>query len=384
MSTLSKFWKIILSYKWGIILSFAVTVGLTLLFGFFLGEEANSEGEFQPLTNINVAIFDRDDTSLTNSFINFLDDKHQITEIEDNMDEWLEVTTWNVTALVIEIPEGFTESFITGDNIVQIEFLHNENSVEGHLLQGQIERYFSALGVYIAGGFDIGSASQLSADIFENGVEVQMKVVQENYFMDEYFFFRFMPVSLLLVIAVATGGVFLALKKQDISRRIESAPVSYRRRTLERIGSCLTFGLLSWFVFVTTAVVMFGQTMFEVENLIRLFNSLPLVLLGISIAYVMMLFVEKREMIMSFVIIVVMSLAMPAGILFELDMMGVQVLRVARFTPLYWYSRVNDMILFEGINLDWALIIQSFAIQIAFAAAILAVGMVIGKERRKG
>jgi len=110
-------------------------------------------------------------------------------------------------------------------------------------------------------------------------------------------------------------------------------------------------------------------------------NCLPLVLLGIALAFIVTQFVEKREVLMAIFFPLVFALATPAGIMFEMDMMGEQVLAVARFTPLYWYSRVNEMMINE-ITIDWGLIWQSLGIQILFAAAILALGMVLSKEKR--
>ena len=381
MSTLDKIWKIILSYKWGILIQFVVFIGLALALTILMGDVDGETEEFGNVVNLQVAIFDRDQTELTQNFVLFMADLHYIVELEDSEEEWLDAARWGDAHLVLEIPIGFTDYLVNGNHVVQLEFLINPESMAGFLVRGQAERYFNILSTYLVSGFDITEAGRLTAETLATGAEIEVVVVDNELFAEAYSYFRFLPVSLVMIIGLALGGVFLALNKQDITRRIESAPISYKRRTLERISACLMFGVLAWVIFVAVAFVLFGGTMVETENLIRIVNSLPLVFMGIAFAFIITQFIEKREMLFTVIFSAVMTLATPAGIFFDLSMMGEQILAIARFTPFYWYSRVNDMMIFET-TIDWNLVIQSFVIQIAFAAAILAVGMVFSKEKR--
>jgi len=380
MSTLGKFWKIILSYKWGLLINFAVFTALTIALAAFMGNIGEIE-EFENVVDVSIAIFDRDETELTQNFVTFMADLHDVVELEDLDEEWHDAIMFGDVFLILELPVGFSESFIAGNADVQMAYLAHGIMIEGFLVRSQVDRYFSILSTYLAGGFDVTEASGLTAETLAHGAEIQIVEVDNEMFAEAYLYFRFLPISLVVMIGVATGGVFLALSKQDVTRRIESAPVSYKRRTLERIGACLTFGVLAWAAFVAVAFALFGGAMTETENLIRIANSLPLIFLGIAFAFVVTQFIEKREMLFTVVFSVVMTLSIPAGIMMDLSMMGEQVLAVARFTPLYWYSRVNDMMIFET-TIDWTLFWQGLIIQIAFAAAILAVGMVFSKEKR--
>ena len=379
MSTLGKFWKIILSYKWGLLMYFVIFGGIAI--GMTLLIPDGPEGEFEDLEDVTIAIFDRDETELTGNFVTFMTDLHDVIEIEDYYADWLDAVTWNVTAIILEIPAGFTENFLADGEDIQIEYLASPNITAGFLVRGQVERYFNILTTYLAGGFDEAEASELVVQTLDNGAEVELVEVDNDLFPEAYIFYRFLPIPLVMVVSIGIGGVFMALNKHDVIRRLESAPVSYKRRTLERIGACILFGVVAWAMFVAISFGMFGSQMLETENLLRTVNSLPLVLLGIALAFIVTQFVEKREVLMAIFFPLVFALATPAGIMFEMDMMGEQVLAVARFTPLYWYSRVNEMMINE-ITIDWGLIWQSLGIQILFAAAILALGMVLSKEKR--
>jgi len=381
MSTLGKIWKIILSYKWGILIQFVIFIGLALALTILMGNVDGGAEEFENVVDLQVAIFDRDQTELTQNFVLFMTGLHDIVELEDSEEEWLDAARWGDAHLILEIPVGFTDHFVNGSHAVQLEYLVNPESINGFLVRSQAVRYFNILRAYLVSGFDITEAGRLTAETLATGAEIEVVAVDNELFAEAYLYFRFLPISLVTILGLALGGVFLALNKQDVTRRIESAPLSYKRRTLERIIACLTFGMLAWGVFVAVAFVLFGGTMVETENLIRIVNSLPLVFMGIAFAFVITQFIEKREMLFTVVFSAVMTLATPAGIFIDLSMLGEQILTVARFTPFYWYSRVNDMMIWET-TIDWTLVIQSFVIQIAFATAILAVGMVFNKEKR--
>ena len=381
MSTLSKFWKIILSYKWGLLIQFAIFIGLAVFFTVTGNVDDGTIEEFERLTGVEIAIFDRDQTELTAGFIAFMSDLHEIVELEDSAEEWQDAVMFAGTSLILEIPVGFTDSFVGGEQDVNLEYLLDGQSTEGFLVREQVERYFNTLSTYLAGGFDVIEATDLTADMLGVGVDIEILEVGDDLFPEAYLYFRFLPVSLVIIVALSTGGVFLALNKQDIIRRIESSPVSYKRRTSERIVSCLTFGIATWVIFVVASFVLFGESMMETENLIRVVNSLPLIFLGIAFAFVISQFVEKREMLFTVTFSIIFTIIIPAGIMFDLSMMGEGILSVARFTPFYWYTRVNDMIIWETA-IDWTLVAQGFMIQLAFATAILAVGMVFSKEKR--
>ena len=379
MSTLSKFYKIILSYKWGLMLYFVIFGGLAVGMTFLMGD--TDDVEFERLTNVNVAVFDRDETALTEEFIEFLTDVHNVIELEDIGDAWVDAVTFSAVQLVIEIPAGFTDAFGT-DGQLPLEFLRNPQHTHGFLLGSQVESYFSILTTYLAGGFEINVASALTQETLFSGAEIEIFASESDDFAEVYMYFRFLPVPIIMVVTIAIGGIFMALNKQDVNRRIESAPVSYLRRSSERIIACVLFSLVGWLFFMAIPFVMYGvDEMLATDNLIRLLNSFPLVFLGIAFAFVITQFITKREMLMAMVFPIVFGLATPAGIFFDLSMMGEQILMVARFTPLYWYTRVNDMILFENV-IDWNLVWQSLAIQIFFAIAILGVGLVFSKEKR--
>jgi len=377
MSTLSKFFKIILSYRWGLLLQFVIFVGGVVALSFFANDASE---EFIAVEAVSIAIFDRDQTELTQHFVDFVDSLHDLTVIEDTTEAWIDAITWGGVGLIIEIPTGFTESFVNGNQAVSIQYLMNNRSLGGFLVNDQVERYFRILSMYFAGGFEEAQAFDLVASAFDSGVEVELVTRERQLFGEVYFYFRFLPIPLVITVAVAIGGVFLAIGKVDVMRRLESAPISYASRTLARVATCLLFSFLAWGLFIAVAFILFGSLMLDTANLLRVVNSLPLVFLGIALAFVAAQFLEKREMLFTLVSSVVMLFA-TVGIIIDLSITGAPVLAIFRFTPFYWYSRVNDMLLFET-SIDLLLIWQAFVIQIAFAAAVLAVGMVFSKERR--
>ena len=381
MSTLGKFWKIILSCKWSLLIQFAIFIGIAVAFAFFASSNDGAVEEFENIEEVPIAIFDYDQTELTQKFVSFMTDLHEIVEVENSEEAWLDAITWAEVFLIIEIPLGFTDSLLFGDNEVQIGYLENQNSATGFLVREQVECYFGIWSTYLAGGFDISEADELVFQTLRSGVEIEVVRFDDVRLAEAYVYFRFLPISLIIVVAIAMGAVFLALGKQEVVHRMKISPVSYHRMMTERIIACVTFGVLAWAIFIAISSILIGNVMLEIENLVRIANSFLLVLLGIAFAFVITRFMKKREMLISVTSSTVMILSI-AGIMFDLSILGEQVLAVARFTPIYWYSRINDMLQFESV-IDWTLVWQGIVIQIAFASMIIAVGLVFNKERKR-
>jgi len=379
MLTLNKFWKIIKSQKWGLLLQFGIFLGLAIVLTFIMptGED---DFEFEPVANVEIAIFDRDQTVLSESFVAHFADLHDVIDLEDSAEVWQDMIMFNQIGLIVEIPEGFAESVVNGTEGIEIEYLLAQGgSLAPFFVIEQIENYFRILNLYLAGGFDMSEASLFTADAMGIGVEIQIVDVDNESFIGSYMFYRFLPISLLILVGLTMGGIFMALNKEDLIRRIESAPVSMIRRNVERVASCLVFSFIGWGVFIAASFVLFPE-MTESVSWLRIANTIPLVLLGIALAFMLTQFINTRDMLFSGVFTIVFVASAP-GVMMDLGMLADVFLNVLRFTPVYWYTRVNDMLLFEQV-IDWGLAAQGFVIQILFATALFAVALVFSKEKR--
>lgn len=379
MLTLNNFWKIIKSQKWGLLLQFGIFLGIAIVLTFIMptGEETR---EFEPVANMELAIFDRDQTALSENFVAYFTELHDVTPLEDSAEVWQDMIMFNQIGLIIEIPEGFTESVISGSGEVGIEYLlARGGGLEPFFVIEQIENYFRILNLYLVGGFDMSEASLLTADAMNIGVEIEIVEVDDEIFIGSYMFYRFLPISLLTLIGLSMGGIFMALNNEDLTRRIASAPVSLIRRNVEKIASCLVFSFIGWGIFIAASFVLFPE-MTEQVSWLRIANTIPLVLLGIALAFMLTQFINTRDMLFSGIFTIVFVASAP-GVMMDLGMLADAFLNVLRFTPVYWYTRVNDMLMFEQV-IDWGLVAQGLIIQLLFAAALFAVALVFSKEKR--
>ena len=379
MLTLNKFWKIIKSQKWGLLLQFGIFLGLAVALTFIM-PTADDDFEFEPVANVDIAIFDRDQTPVSESFVTYFTELHEMIDLEDSDEVFKDMIMFNQIGLIVVIPEGFTQSIVSGDGEIGIEYLLAQGAgLRPFFVLEQIENYFRILNLYLVGGFDLAEASSLTAEAMGIGVEVQVVDVDGESFVGSYLFYRFLPLSLLILIGLSMGGIFMSFNKVDLIRRIESAPVSVACRTVERVASSLVFSFIGWGVFIGASFILFPEMTLQVSWL-RIANTVPLVFLGIALAFMMIQFVNTRDMLFSGIFTIVFIATAP-GVLMDLGMLADAFLNVIRFTPVYWYTRVNDMLMFEQ-NIDWGLFAQGIVIQLAFAVALFAVALVFSKEKR--
>ena len=378
MSTLTKVYKIMRSQKWALLLQFAIFAGIAIAVSIWASDGLVEE--FTPLADAQIAIFDRDDTDITRHFIDHFSDVHELVAVADDRQVWEEAI--DDLYLIIEIPAGFTDSLIAGDGEISAQFLVNQLNVNAFLVSMQIERYFTLLSTYLVSDFDVSDALVATSESLAQAVVVEVPTIEESQASFIYMYYRFLPMTLPIMVAMATGAVFLSLNKEAIVHRLNAAPQSARKFAIERIGASVIWSLLIWVVFNGLGFILYGSEMLETISLLRMAGALTLVFLGIAFAFILSQFVEKREMLNTVIFSVIFPLIMLGGVTFDLAIMGETILTIARFTPFYWYTRLGDM-LFSQPYIDWTLFWQSLAIQLSFAIAIVAAGLMFSKERRQ-
>ena len=375
MAIVNSFIKIILSYKWPILANIGIFIVIAVAMVIFTPE---GETEF-PVISADIAIFDRDNTEITEGLILYLESMYTLAEVEDDIEAWHDAVSFSYIRFIIEIPYGFSESFILQNNEITIDYLISHSSSMPFFIRHNIERYFRILGTYLELGFGMYEAVTLTISNLGNYAQVNLVEI-ESVRYSAYFYFRFLPISLLLVIILSLGGIFIVLNNRDLMRRIMCSSTSLRKQKILQVTCCFAFGLISWLIFIALSFILFPEDMMQMHNILRVVNSFPLVLLGISISFFMSQFINSRELLFQTVYSIVMIFSFIGGIAIDLQSLADEIIVFARFTPLYWYSLVNDMLINEPV-IDYTLLLYGVLIQILFTVSILALSLVFSKER---
>jgi ABC-2 type transport system permease protein len=114
-------------------------------------------------------------------------------------------------------------------------------------------------------------------------------------------------------------------------------------------------------------------------------NSFTFALVILSVSYLIGISVKSRKAISAISTAASVGLAFLSGMFVPQEFLGSPVLKVASFTPVYWFVKANNAI--ETVTqATWSQLsgIASYmAIQLGFAAAIISIALVVSKRKRQ-
>ena len=372
MNTFKLFIKIILRYKIGL----GIFISLCLAGAGLMAFHPPSRGldEFHPL-QVRVGVEDLDGSPVSRGLVEFLSEHYDVMAIS-RAD--VSVSNQDDLSLVMFIPYGFGEALSKTESLPVELIVLNERP--GALIQLQLNHYLNTGEKYLRAGYSQREAVEQTLQDLNLRAEVSF-VQERGSSIQAYLYFRFLPLILLPLVGWTLGTVFLTLGRKAIVQRLEVSAASLTSRNQSRILASIAISAAIWAVMIATPFLIFGEEMRDFANFWRLVNTFPVLLLAMAISYFMGQ-IAKRPAALFDLLVNVLLLGFLGGMIVEQWNMPAALLRIGRLTPFYWYTRVNDMILLDG-GVEGQFFWQALFIQTAYAAAILAIGLVISKENRE-
>ena len=118
-------------------------------------------------------------------------------------------------------------------------------------------------------------------------------------------------------------------------------------------------------------------------GLLYALNSLVFVIIALSIGFLLGNICDSK-IISPISTVISLGCAFLGGSFVPQEVLGENVLKIARIIPSYWFVKANDTIAETGVFTSGALkeIFGYMGIQLCFAAAFLAVALVVIKRKR--
>jgi ABC-2 type transport system permease protein len=124
--------------------------------------------------------------------------------------------------------------------------------------------------------------------------------------------------------------------------------------------------------------------MFSAKGLLLLLNSFIFNFAVLSISFLLGNVVKSKGAMSAAANVVALGTSFISGVMVPQEFLGSTVLKIASFTPNYWYVKSNNIITnMANINMEnLAPVFLNMLIVIGFAAAVLSVTLVVIKQKR--
>ena len=271
---------------------------------------------------------------------------------------------------------------------MQLEKTAVPDSISSTYLDLFIEQYFNTARLYVQQMENISQESlvqYLRSDLAV-GASVELKTIGEQPLNQNFanYFFNFLAFSLLSVLILGMGTLLLVFYDTDLMRRNTCAPLSSSSVNLQFILAILVFTVLAWSIMVAFCLLFNYKNSLNLNTLYFVINSLVFAVCGTGISFLIGNLVKSHNAIPAVNNVVTLGLCFISGVFVPMKLIADSVLRIASFTPTYWFVKANNQIAkltqFDFANLEP--IFTSMLIQLGFALAFFAAAVVANKKRR--
>jgi ABC-2 type transport system permease protein len=357
----------------------AVSVAMTILM------RPVATGEFGR-TRVNVAFFAGEETPLVEGLRQALAAQVNFVPLEDDAEKLQEALFYRRVHYILRVPPGFTAAFMRGEQ-ARLQRTTVPDSASAIYIDLRLDRYLEILRLYVTALPELGQNEQVAfalADLEkEPSVVVAAPQANANASGRLQFYFNWLAYTLLFVIIVGLSAIFLAFNDADIKRRNLCSPLSVRTIGLQCFKACGVFALASWFVVVASSLVFGFSEITGTATWFYMLNALVFTVCVAGLALLVGTLAKNGEMVNAIANVVALGSSFLSGVFVPQELLGANVLRLASFTPTYWYVRANAAVAaladFSLPNL--AGYFSALAIQAGFAVAFVAVALVTAKSK---
>lgn len=360
---------------------------ISLIMSSFLAKEQLQQDRLFTQAKSNIAFISKENTPLVDGFKQELGRVANFIELPDETEALQDALYFRSVTYILRVPEGFTDSFMQGEN-VQLEKTAVPDSISSTYLDLFIDQYFNTARLYVQQMENISQESlvqYLQSDLAVSAF-VELKTIGDQPLNQNFanYYFNFLAFSLLSVLILGMGALLLVFYDTDLMRRNACAPLSSSSVNLQFILAILVFTILAWSIMVAFCLLFNYKNSLNLNTLYFVINSLVFAVCGTGISFLIGNLVKSHNAIPAVNNVVTLGLCFISGVFVPMELIADSVLRIASFTPTYWFVKANNQIAklthFDFANLEP--IFTSMLIQICFALAFFAAALVANKKRR--
>ena len=362
-----------------------------LLFTIMISSNIKVENTEYQASKVNIMVINEDgESELIDGLLSYLGQTVNYVDAKKDEEARKDALFYRQVEYILSIPEGFTNNFLS-EGTIHLKKDAVPDSTEAIFVDNTINNYLNTAKVYLEYLPKI-KATDLNTYVANNlmehtqvSLDVQAKdaVTYSNGFNKN--FFNYLGYILITTFITGVSIVMFSFHGLDIRRKQAASPLTNRNMNAQLLLANLIFVMGYLLLFTIAGYLLNKDRMVNANTCMTWLNAIVFSLVALSISYLVGISVKSRKAVTHISTALSLSLAFISGIFVPQEYLGASVLRVASFTPTFWYVKANNAI--EGItSLKWeeiSGILGYMAIQLGFTAAIISIALVISKRKRQ-
>jgi ABC-2 type transport system permease protein len=288
---------------------------------------------------------------------------------------------------ILRIPSGFTEKFMNGENI-RLNKTTVPYSISNTYIDLCVEQYLSTVKLYIRNIKGISEETlvqRLKADLSNTSVaEVKTngEIAVDN--SDISYFFNYFAYSLFSVIILGMNALMLVFNDRNLKMRNSCSPLSISSMNMQFILANLSFTIFSWLIMVLLCLMINIKKGFTINTVYFIISSFIFAFCCSSVSYLIGNVIKSSTAVPALSNIITLGTSFISGVFVPQQLLGSSILKIASFTPTYWYVKANntiaDLTQFDFHHLQP--VFSDLLVIVGFGLAFFSVALAIGKKKR--
>lgn len=359
---------------------------LSVIFSSVAKEQESEYSDFETVKT-SVAFFQDESTPLVEAFKDELSKSAIFVETKDDYDAIMDALYFRSVSYVIRIPEGFTEKIMNGED-VQLEKRTVAGSISNTYTDLAINNYFNTARLYISQEPDLSQeelASKVALSLdHKTEITVDKSSISTDTFGYGKFFFNYLAYSLVSILITGTSIVMIVWKNQELYRRTEVSPLKRGTINMGKLLALALFTVMTWFILVVAYFFLSGKFAFDIQLVLYLANSFVFAFMALWLSFLIGTLLKSRNAISAASNVLSLGPSFISGVFVPQELLGQNVLSIAKFTPTYWYVTANNMIdAMKETNSETIMqIFSNTAVVFGFGVAFLIISFILGRRRQ--
>lgn len=369
------FLQILARNKWIILMYSAILV----VFSIFSLQTSQSAVTFEAIKPDLYLVNHDVDQGITHALVTYLSDQNNLVDLpEDSSDAVSDALFYRQINFYIEIPAGFRDEFLRGENPAII--IRSSGDYNASLAEMGLTRFLDLAHQYRLITPDEAALIKHLETTLATKVQVELTSTRDATSLDHAaYYYSFMNYPFLAGCIYVIAIIMLSFRNTNVFRRIVMGGLRPEHVNRILLGANSLFALGLWLLYVLVSFLVVGPTMFSLYGLCFILNSFVFTLSVTALAFLISSLLKSRNAINGVTNVVALGSSFLCGAFVPLTWLPTSVVAVAHLLPSYWYISANNQIAsLESFTFDtlWPvffhlLVVLAFTLVFALLANLL-------------
>lgn len=328
---------------------------IVLLFLLTKSATDNPISEYE-LDSIPIAIFDEDNSILSNALYNYLDSTQKILPIKNQKDSILDSFYYKEIEYLLTIEEGFEKTLLSCSNFDAVSTLLTDNktlltskklpnTTSSRYLDAYINDYLSTFLVLFYCGYEIEEAITVTNETLslDNPLEFYYGDKKSISKSNTSYYFLYLPYIFVCILFCSLGLVLVSFRKKDLNQRMLCSSLTITSKNIQLTLASVSYSIIVWIIFMILALISSNQNIFSINGLLFALNSFVFLLFTIGLTYFLSFLAKSNDAFNMLANIIGLGLCFLGGIFVPYEFLGSNIQKISKFLPSYWYMEANKL-----------------------------------------